>query len=121
MFAQLGRQYLSVSFIILPLLVLLPAAAKAADPRAGTVDWPAGTSGVTVTITPAMPGTRYSVAVTVVGKLPGYSPLTVCTYFGITSKATNSFRVTHSRCNTGAAVNVDERLQLDWIVAEHTQ
>jgi len=121
MFAQLGRRYLSASYIILSFMVLLPVAVEAADPRAGTVNWPANTNGVTVTIVPPMPSVRYSVAVTVVAKMAGYSPTSACTYFGIMGKGTSTFVVQHRRCDSGAAVNLDEPIQLDWIVAEHTQ
>jgi len=122
MFAQLGRRYLSVSFIILSFMVLLTAAVEAADPRAGTVNWPIGVAQMTVKLIPAMPHAKYSVAVTpFVPKLGGYSPTSACTYFGIIMKDPAFFTVQHKRCDSGVAVRLDEAIQLDWILAEWTQ
>jgi hypothetical protein len=103
-------------------MVLLPVAVEAADPRAGSIAWPANAEKVGVTLTPPVPFKNYSVAVTpFVPKGGGYSPVNVCTYFGIAAKGPNSFTVYHRRCSDGALVKVDEPFQLDWIVAEHTQ
>jgi len=121
MFAQLGRRYLSVSYIILSFTVLLAAAVEAADPRAGTVTWPANTEKVAVKLTPPVK-TSYSVAVMpFVPKLGGYSPTSVCTYFGTATKTPDYFVVYHRRCCDGVLIKLDETCQLDWIVAEHTQ
>jgi len=122
MFAKVGHPRLSVSFATLSLIILLPAAVQAADPRAGTVKWPAGAFQVDVVFTKPMPGDKYSVAVMpFVPKLGGYSTTTVCTYFGLIRKTPDWFTVQHKRCDSGAAVKTDETFQLDWIAAEWTQ
>lgn len=120
MSAQLHPRCLSVSFMILPLMVLLAAAAEAQDVRAGTKSWPLNSSYLTVTIVPPMSDIKYSVAVTPVDS-GGYSPTNSCTYFGVLKKTANSFMVAHRRCSDGAAIAVDAAFLLDWIVARQTQ
>src|SRR5262245_48783904 len=104
MFAQLERQCPSV--LLLCLIVFLPIAAQAADPRAGSVTWPINMEKVAVKLTPPV-NTKYSVAVMpFVPKAGGYSPTSVCTYFGIATKTPDGFVIYHRRCADGALIKV---------------
>ena len=107
----------------LPFVVLLSAAVEAAD-KASTVNWPVGASTISVTFVPPFPDTKYSVAVMPVVQSPvigGYSPTTLCTYFGIVAKLPTTIRIQHKRCDNGALVPVDSAFLLDWTATTHTQ
>ena len=116
MITRFARLCLSVPFVV------LSSAAGATD-KASTVNWPVGTPTISVTFTPPFPDTRYSVAVMpfVEGMPGGYSPTSLCTYFGIVVKTPTTIRIQHKRCDNGAPVPTDQPLRLDWQASRHTQ
>jgi hypothetical protein len=82
--------------------------------RAGSVAFPAGTDGVTVTLTPAV-DQPYTVIVQPTNTA-GYSPTTEATFFNVLKETSAKFEVQHKTTKEGTPLKLDVNVTLKWIL-----
>ena len=97
---------------------VFPAAAQAAETRAGVFGWAQPTMGVFINFSTPMPNADYAVVVQQVNTA-GYSTTKDCTYFNVLKLTTTGFQVQHKRCDDGTPVPTDVNITLQWIAVSY--
>jgi hypothetical protein len=87
------------------------------DIRAGSVGWPRGQDGITITLSPAVTG-PYTVVVQETNAA-GYSPNGDGNYFNVLKETLTEFQVQHKSCKDGTPVRLDDTVTLKWILITH--
>jgi hypothetical protein len=115
-----GKSLMLIGGMLMTCAVTVPSLAVPVpvEYRAGSISFPAGSAGIYVNFSPAMPTTNYSVSVQPTNT-GGYSTTSQCTYLNVLKKTTTQFQVQHKTCDTGTPIQLDTNITLNWIIVEH--